>query len=179
MKITYTTSKITEELAQILVLQQANLYRNVSTEEKLAEGFLTVEHSLELLKEMNDVCPHTIAIDEQGNLAGYAMSMHPSFKDEIAVLKPMFEVIDPLIAPEEKYMLMGQICVSKNHRKQGAFRGLYTHMKNELEHDYDSIITEIDALNSRSMEAHKAVGFEEMVGYHANEQEWVVVRMQL
>ncbi len=29
------------------------------------------------------------------------------------------------------------------------------------------------------MQAHKALGFEEMVRYTANEQEWVVVRMQL
>ena len=117
MKINYSSTKTEKELVQILRLQQENLYRNVSNEEKLAEGFVTVEHSYELLKEMNDVCPHTIAIDDQGNLAGYALSMHPSFRDKIDVLKPMFEVIDPLIASEEKYMLMGQICVSKNHRK--------------------------------------------------------------
>ncbi|MFI8604781.1 GNAT family N-acetyltransferase [Cellulophaga baltica] len=179
MKITYCSTKTEKELVQIVRLQQENLYRNVSNEEKLAEGFVTVEHSYELLKEMNDVCQHTIAIDDQGNLAGYALSMHPSFRDKIDVLKPMFEVIDPLIASEEKYMLMGQICVSKNHRKQGVFRGLYAHMKKQLEQEYDTIITEIDALNNRSMQAHKAVGFKEMARYTANEQEWVVVRMQL
>ncbi|AIZ40721.1 GNAT family N-acetyltransferase [Cellulophaga baltica] len=179
MKITYSSSKTQKELVQIVRLQQENLYRNVSNEEKLAEGFLTVEHTLQLLDQMGKVCSHTIAKDEQGNLAGYALSMHPSFKDEIDVLKPLFEVLDPLIAPEEKYMLMGQICVSKNHRKQGVFRGLYAHMKKHLEQEYDTIITEIDALNTRSMQAHLAVGFEEMVRYIANEQEWVVVRMQL
>jgi len=179
MKITYSSTKTDKELVQILRLQQENLYRNVSNEEKLAEGFVTVEHSYELLKEMNDVCPHKIAIDDQGNLAGYALSMHPSFRDKIDVLKPMFEVIDPLIASEEKYMLMGQICVSKNHRKQGVFRGLYAHMKEQLEQEFDTIVTEIDALNNRSMQAHKAVGFEEMARYTANGQEWVVVRLQL
>ena len=179
MKINYSSTKTEKELVQILRLQQENLYRNVSNEEKLAEGFVTVEHSYELLKEMNDVCQHTIAIDDQGNLAGYALSMHPSFKDKIDVLKPMFEVIDPLIASEEKYMLMGQICVSKNHRKQGVFRGLYAHMKEQLEQEYITIVTEIDALNNRSMQAHKAVGFEEIARYTANGQKWVVVRMQL
>ncbi|WP_052085232.1 GNAT family N-acetyltransferase [Cellulophaga sp. E6(2014)] len=74
---------------------------------------------------------------------------------------------------------MGQICVSKNHRTQGVFRGLYAHMKKHLEQKYDTIITEIDSLNNRSMQAHKAVGFKEMVRYTTNEQEWVVVRMQL
>ncbi|WP_158974687.1 GNAT family N-acetyltransferase [Cellulophaga sp. L1A9] len=178
MKISYTTSKTTEELTQILVLQQANLYRNVSNEEKLAEGFVTVEHSFELLKEMNDVCPHTIAIDEQGNLAGYALSMHPSFKDKIDVLKPMFEVIDPLIAPEEKYMLMGQICVSKNHRKQGVFRGLYQHMQKQVAPEFEAIITEVDAKNTRSIQAHNAVGFVAIARYTANDQEWVVISLK-
>ncbi len=51
------------------MLQQTNLYRNVSTEEKLAEGFVTVEHTYELLDQMHKVCSHSIAKDELVNLA--------------------------------------------------------------------------------------------------------------
>ena len=48
MKITYCSTKTQKELVQIVRLQLENLYRNVSNEEKLAEGFLTVEHTLQL-----------------------------------------------------------------------------------------------------------------------------------
>ncbi|WP_052085231.1 hypothetical protein [Cellulophaga sp. E6(2014)] len=107
MKITYSSSKTEKELVQIVRLQQENLYRNVSNEEKLAEGFLTVEHTLQLLDQMGKVCSHTIAKDDQGNLAGYALSMHPSFKDEIEVLKPLFEVLDPFDSSRRKIHAYG------------------------------------------------------------------------
>jgi hypothetical protein len=61
--IQYKTASSSEELHQILALQKSNLPISISSEEKDQEGFLTVDHEFDILKRMNDVCPHIIAVD--------------------------------------------------------------------------------------------------------------------
>lgn len=178
MEIRYTTAKTSDELLQILALQQANLYRNVSEEEKKGEGFVTVEHSFDLLKDMNEVCPHTIAKfgDE---VAGYALSMHPSFGDKIEVLEPLFDLLrQENMLKDEKFMVMGQVCISKNHRKKGVFRGLYKAMKKHVASEFDLIVTDINAKNTRSLQAHYSVGFMEITTFNSDGVDWVVVSLK-
>ena len=49
-----------EELKQILDLQRTNLPRQLSAEEIAAEGFVTVEHTLDVLKRMHAIAPSII-----------------------------------------------------------------------------------------------------------------------
>ena len=178
MEINYTSAKTNQELEQILALQQANLYKNVSEEEKKGEGFVTVEHTFKLLKDMNDVCPHTIAKfgDE---VAGYALSMHPSFGDKIDVLEPLFDLLrQEDLLKNEKFIVMGQVCVSKNHRKKGVFRGLYEAMKTHVAPEFDFIVTDINAKNTRSLQAHLAIGFNQIAHFSADGEDWVVVSLK-
>ena len=65
MNIIYTTASTTEELLQILSLQRMNLKSSISAEEMNQEGFVTVEHDLDLLKRMNNACPHIIAKEDE------------------------------------------------------------------------------------------------------------------
>ena len=51
------------ELRQILELQAGNLARNLSPDQVAAEGFVTVEHSLDALKRMHALAPSVIAKD--------------------------------------------------------------------------------------------------------------------
>ncbi len=180
MNITYTTAKTTNDLNKVLALQQANLYKNVSEEEKQGEGFVTIEHNYAILKAMNDVCAHTIAKcgDE---LAGYALSMHPDFGDQIEVLEPLFDLLkNDKFYKNERFIIMGQVCVSKNHRKKGIFRGLYDAMKKNVAPEFDYIITDINAKNTRSLEAHAAIGFTTVTTFTAtNDEEWVVVSLKV
>ena len=162
------------ELKQILALQQANLPKNLTNEEKISEGFLTVEHSLELLKEMNTACPHTIALDSE-KVVGYALAMHPKFAEEIEVLKPMFKEINKVVSLNNNYPIMGQICIAKTFRGKGLFRGLYNNMKALLPLGFTKIITEVDTTNIRSIEAHQAIGFIELKRYWAQEKEWSLI----
>jgi len=175
--ITYKQAQIDKELNEILCLQQQNLPKNLSEKEIKQEGFLTVEHDFELLKKMNDVCSHTIAISEN-KVVAYALSMHPNFTAEIEVLKPMFEEIDSVISTSADYIIMGQICIAKAFRKKGVFRGLYEHMKHFLSSDFQKIITEVDTKNQRSMDAHKAIGFKELKRYKADGKEWSLVVLE-
>ena len=174
--ITYCRASTDEELNLILKLQKQNLPDSLSKSEIENEGFLTVVHTFEILKQMNDCCPHIIA-KNGGEVVGYALSMHPKFADGIEVLRPMFSEINKIISGNLKYIIMGQICVYKNYRKKGIFRGLYGFMSQELKANFDIIITEVNAKNVRSLNAHKAVGFQVLKEYSADNKNWVIISL--
>lgn len=169
-----------EDLPAILDLQRVNLPQQISAQEAQEQGFLTVQHDLALLQEMNDACAHTIAKDGS-QLAGYALSMTRAFGDRIPILKPLFDLLDQLswkgqALTEIPYLLMGQVCVAKAYRGQGVFAGLYRAMQERMTSDFQIIVTEISTRNTRSLRAHAKVGFINIHQYQAPDgEEWVVV----
>jgi len=174
--IIYCRASSDEELNQILKLQKQNLPRTLSVSEKENEGFVTVDHTFDILKQMNGYCPHVIA--KQGEkVVGYALCMHPRFADEIEILKPMFKQIDKVLPNHEIYIVMGQVCVDKSYRKMGIFRGLYNFMKQELKENFNYIITEVDAKNTRSLNAHLAIGFIIIKEFYADETDWIIISL--
>ena len=175
--IAYKQAISDTELHQILVLQQANLPKNLTKEEKLKEGFLTVEHSFDLLKEMNNRCRHTI-VTHKNKVVGYALSMHPIFCERIPVLKPMFVEINKTISQNHEYLVMGQICIAKSYRGKGLFKGLYTSMRTFMKPMFSKIITEVDTQNIRSINAHSAIGFKELKRYHDGKKEWSLICLE-
>jgi len=174
--IDYKRASQKNELEQILQLQRDNLPTVVSEEIKKKEGFVTVHHDFNILHKMNEVCPHIIAVTNE-KVVGYALCMHPDFGDEIEVLKPMFAQLKQILGPEETYITMGQICIDKAYRRQGIFRKLYNYMLQELKPEFGCIITEVDAKNMRSLEAHYAVGFELLSRYASGGQDWELIRL--
>ncbi len=179
--MTYHRASTTEELNQILKLQEQNLRHLVSDEIKEKEGFVTLQHDFSMLKKMNDACAHCI-VKHKGKVVGYALSMLKKFQNDIPLLVPMFIQIEKAIKQQKEvsnYIAMGQICIDKKMRGQGVFRGLYNYMAQELKHDFDAIITEVDTKNTRSSNAHKAVGFELLKNYRANNQTWEVIILRL
>ena len=174
--IHFKTASTNEELKQILALQQENLPEAISEEEQKLEGFVTVRHTFDLLNRMNDVCAHIIAIYE-GKVVGYSLCMHPKFEDEIEVLQPMFTEIKNVVPVGEHFIVMGQICIDKGYRKQGVFRKLYETMLEEIQPGFDSIITEVDLINNRSLQAHFAVGFKLLSRYNSGGQDWALISL--
>ncbi len=180
-QIVYQRTKSLEELEEILALQKRNSPQNIGSLEKEEEGFVTVQHSLSILKKMHDVCPHIIA-KHNNIIIGYALCMLQDFKKDIPVLVPMFNEIDKELSTKNQplnYLIMGQICIDKKYRKQGVFRGLYTAMKQELQGSFDAIITEVDSANTRSSNAHKAIGFKELKKYIFNHQVWELIVLNI
>lgn len=175
--VSYKQASTLEELEQILALQQENLPKNISAEESAKEGFVTVEHTLEQLKAMNDECGHIIAVENDAVVA-YALCMHPKFDDTVEVLRPMFVEIDEIRGNRMDYMAMGQICVAKSHRGKGIFRNLYLTMKEKLPTGFDTIITEVDGQNKRSLAAHSAIGFETLKVYWSGGREWYLIGLK-
>jgi ribosomal protein S18 acetylase RimI-like enzyme len=174
-----TTTSGTSDLQQILSLQRKNLVTNISKEEMLSQGFVTVNHSLEMLEMMHNLAPSIIIKDEE-TIVAYALTMLCDCKDLVPELKSMFYGFDTLQwrgkqLNEYKYYVMGQICIDKAYRGQGLFELLYQKHKDEYESKFDFIITEVATRNTRSMHAHKRIGFE-TVHVHKDElDEWEVV----
>ncbi|WP_299259573.1 GNAT family N-acetyltransferase [uncultured Aquimarina sp.] len=170
----YATVTSDKELEQILLLQQKNLSVSISSEEKKKEGFVTVEHDFNILKKMNDQQPHIIAKDRD-KVVGYTLCMTSDFGNDIEVLKPMFKKIENSLDQSNKYIVMGQVCIDKDYRGQGIFRGLYKHMKLELHKKYDLLITEVAANNIRSLGAHNAIGFKDLMVYESDNIKWHLI----
>ena len=172
--VTFKRAETESELRQILNLQQANLPKSLTEEERKKEGFVTVEHDLSLLKRMNDRCAHFIAVSNN-DVIGYALSMHSDFGDEIEVLVPMFSEIQNVVPSNETYIVMGQICIARDFRRKGIFRRLYEEMRKGLIPEYDKIITEVDSKNLHSLEAHLAIGFKRLENYESDGHIWELI----
>ena len=150
-------------LQQIMRLQKANLPGNISQVEALEQGFVTVDHDLDTLRDMNSPYGHTLAWAEE-QLAGYALTMETRFRDRIPILLPMFELLDGIPCRGKplrdwRYFVMGQVCVAKPYRGHGVFAGMYQNMNARLSSHFDFVVTEISTRNPRSIRAHEKVGF--------------------
>lgn len=160
-----------EELQGILALQKNNLPKFISEEEKKTQGFVTVHHSYEILEKMNNAESAIIAKDGNEVIA-YLLAMRKELKNDIPVLVPMFEILDKIIykgmaLSEYNYIVVGQVCVSKNHRGTGLLDKCYDEYKKYLSSQYDFAVTEIDKENLRSIKAHKRIGFELLHNYNS------------
>ena len=169
-----------EELKGIIYLQRTNLPKNISAKEALEQGFVTVEHSFDVLKRMNEVHPHIIAKSKEA-VVGYALVMTKEFRNEIPVLIPMFERIDQLSYEDmplssQSYFVMGQVCIAKEFRGSGLFDKLYENLRTHLSPVFDRCITEVASRNIRSVNAHRRVGFKTIHRYtDPRGEEWRIL----
>lgn len=174
--VSFSRATTINDLEQILELQQLNTFDKVPFEEREVEGFVTVKHDLSILQRMNEACPHIIAKKDR-KVIGYALCMHPKFGDEIEVLRPMFHQIEKLLIAEP-FIVMGQICIAKEFRKKGIFRRLYKEMLSAIHAEFHQIITEVDITNTRSLQAHLSIGFEELGQYRTGGQRWSLISLK-
>ena len=163
------------ELEQILELQRANLAAALRPEQIADQGFVTVEHSLDLLRKMHAISPSMVAVDAEA-MAGYALVMPLECRASIPILEPMFRRLESLGVFAERFYVMGQICVAGRWRGQGVFDRLYEAHRRELRASYDSVVTEVAVRNQRSMRAHARVGFAIIDRYRDATDEWAVLR---
>ncbi len=177
--IQYTQSRTKADLEQILHLQKINAEASISAQELKQEGFVTVSHTLELLTEMNDLFPHTIAKDGD-EVVAYVLTMLKAMEKRIPILVPMFEQINSThyggeVLKNEDYFLIGQVCVKKEYRGQGVFKGLYEKMREYLSPHFKYVITEIATRNPRSIRAHEKMGFKVFKEFEDETDHWALV----
>jgi ribosomal protein S18 acetylase RimI-like enzyme len=174
-----TTVSTADELNQILQIQQENLRDNISESEKQSEGFVTLQHTPELLQLFQDHAP--IIIVKDGNtIAGYALVMLRKFRELIPELEPMFATLDKLTWKERpvkdyRFYVMGQICVAKEYRGKGLVEMLYHKHRDIYQHQFDFIITDVALRNQRSMRAHERIGFKTIHTYRDELDNWAVI----
>ena len=174
--IRYTRATTDDQLRQILEIQSRAIKHNVSEAEQKSEGYITVPHTFEILKKMNDAAAHVIAL-KADRVVGYALVMLEDFRNEMEILVPMFETADRLL-PGRNYLAMGQICIDKPYRGQGVFRGLYDFYRAELAEHYDCLFTEVATSNTRSLQAHLAIGFEILDTQTTDGTSWEMVNWE-
>lgn len=168
------------QLEAILTLQAANLPSRLSAAERAREGFVTVEHDLALLREMNEPYPHVIA-EHAGQVVAYALTMLPHLRGRVPVLAPMFERLDGLAfrgrwLRELRWYVMGQLCVARGHRGRGLVPRLYEGHRTRMAGRFDVLVTEIDSTNPRSLRAHEKAGLEAIDEYAAADgRRWIIV----
>lgn len=181
--LTIDIAKTTQDLDAILALQTENHKELVPLKEQQCSGFVTVRHSFALLERMNKIAAHIVAKDQE-KVVGYALVMTVASQDEIPVLKSMFQVFKTIryknrLLGEYKYYVMGQICIDSAYRGQGIFRKMYDMHKQLYGGEYDLCITEVSSLNTRSLQAHLAVDFENVHVYSDQEDTWHVLVLDL
>jgi len=167
--ITYSHANNSSDLHGILALQKKNLRQNLQDEEIASQGFVYVEHDFEKLSKMNVPCPHVIAKYE-GNVVGYTLVLLKENATDVPILNDLFEKINShpfegKLVKDEKYFVMGQVCIEKAFRSKNVFKGLYDLLIQTMKDDFDFIITEVSVDNKRSLRAHEKIGFKTLVDH--------------
>lgn len=176
----YTSAQTDNDLQGILALQKANLATNLTADEITSQGFVTVIHGFQDLKKLNNTEPHIIAKDDD-TIVAYLLAMTAAAKDDIPVLRPMFQMFDKVTLHNKpvssyRYIVVGQVCVDKAYRGQGVLDNCYAAYCNRFKHKYNFAITEIATRNTRSIAAHGRIGFAEVHRYTApGGEEWSIV----
>jgi GNAT superfamily N-acetyltransferase len=182
MSIHYGTAATEEDLHQILSLQRANHASTLSHVQADRDGFVTVMHSFELLKQMNDATPQVIAKDGD-RVVGYALVMLKSFGNLIPVLQPMVNRLSTIQNGSKKitdcaFYIMGQICVDEAYRGKGIFDLLYSKHKELYQSRFELCVTSVSRRNKRSMRAHERVGFTTVQTFQDLTDEWNILVWQ-
>ncbi|MEO8414178.1 MAG: GNAT family N-acetyltransferase [Ginsengibacter sp.] len=178
--IIYTTAKTDEEIQQILELQKSNLPQNLTDEQKNSQGFVTVLHNFETLLKMNNT-EQSIIVKDNDKVIGYLLAMTTQSKNDIPVLVPMFEAFDTVLYNNKKiaaynYIIVGQVCIAEGYRGKGILDKCYQAYKTHFKKNYDFAITEILDTNTRSLQAHKRIGFRTIHEYKDEKgNNWVIV----
>lgn len=177
--LTPSTANGQRDLRQMLHLQEQNHKSLLTPEQKSAQGFLTVRHTLSQLEALSEMAPQVVVRDGD-TLAGYALTMPQESAALVPELAPMFRLLDSVIWKGERlgalpYYVMGQVCVSEAYRGKGVFDALYAHHRQLFQSEYALLVTEIDQNNARSMAAHKRVGFQVAHQYREDGIQWAVV----
>ena len=178
--VTIEVAQSESDLQGIKDLNVKNLYGVNSPEEQRGEGFVTCPYSVGDLRIMNTPYPHIVA-KSNDIVVGYCLVMLKHHGDLMPVLQPMFKLMSHLDLNGQplndiRHFTMGQVCVDKAKRGTGIFYRMYDYLKDQMKANFDLVITEISALNSRSLRAHEKLGFRTLKEYKAPDgHPWVIV----
>lgn len=182
-EITFAIASTDEHFAQILNLQQANLFRNLTPAGQVSSGFVFAEHTPDILKQMAAGLPQLIALSA-GRVIGYNLSMSEAMKNYLPGLTPMFLEFSTcrfLGAPLSvfSFIVGGQVCIDTAFRGRGLIGSLYGETFRLLKSKYRVCVTEISTRNLVSLKAHEKIGFKLIHTYSDLNENWNIVAMDI
>ena len=172
------------DLKAIQKLQSLNTMEVLSSEDRISEGFVTCIYDIRMLRTMCGDWKHVLAWDDQV-LSGYALCMLGSTIESYPILQTMVEQFKVQrwrnrLVIDCNFVVVGQVCVAKGHRKQGVLQAMYAQFQEQFKETFELLITEIDSKNIPSLRAHLRFGFEEIIRYkERNGRTWVIVGFEL
>jgi hypothetical protein len=171
----------TNEINSLLALQQENLRVNLDTQTIDSQGYVSFLYNPTIINRMKADEPQIIGRAEN-QIVGYALVATIEAMATIEIALPMLDMIETLNflgkpCKEQKYYIVGQVCVKAGYRGQGMLEGIYAEHRRVFSDKYDFAVTEIAVDNQRSLAAHHRIGFKTMhIFFDAvNGKEWHIV----
>jgi L-amino acid N-acyltransferase YncA len=155
------------------------LRKNISAEEAAQQGFVTAEYTLEFLEEMHKASPAIIAKKEE-EIIGYALVVLRNEALQHPLLLDLVQHVDKCIyqgkmLENEKYVIVGQLCVAKNYRGKGLSQQLYQKFKACYSANYSYCITDVARANKPSLATHHKIGFKTIESLNYENIVWDIV----
>ena len=169
------------EIDNLLALQHENLRVNLDNQTVESQGYVSFEYNPTIIQRMMADEPQIIArADNQ--VVGYALASTIEATKTIEAAIPMLDMIAQLDykgkpCREQKYYMVGQVCVKAGYRGMGVFDAIYGGHRRAFANRYDFTVTEVAVDNGRSLAAHHRLGFETIhIFFDAlNGKEWHII----
>ena len=145
------------------------------------QGFVTLQYTLDQMRKMHQAGPSVIAKDGD-TVVGYVITTLPETRQFVPELANLFSQIDTLTyhnrpLPTYTYYVAGQVCVADGYRGQQLLDRMYQHHHRLYKDRFQLFITDISALNTRSLRVHERIGFQVLQRFYEPTvgEEWVLV----
>ena len=168
-----------DDLFQIKRLNQKNLKNNLTQEERLKYGFLTLEYDIELLLKVNKI-EKSIVAKKGKKIVGYAIVINKTAYGLNKLLDDLIDRVNNLKYDKNylnkiDYALVGQLCIRKDYRGKGLVKDIYKFFKKEYSKKYKYLITDIDERNTRSLKAHTKNKFQIIDNFYWGDSYWNII----
>jgi len=147
----------TQDISGIIALQKANLYDNLSDQDRKM-GFVTTPFSEAQLEHL--LAEHGIFVaEDQGVITGYTMAGTWKFFSQWPIFPYMESRLGSLsfagkrVPPEQSFQY-GPVCITAALRGSGIFPRLFEEMRKDFASRFPVGITFINRVNERSYAAH-------------------------
>lgn len=145
-----------EDFEEIISLQNKNLLQNLSIEDR-AHGFLSIEFSESMLKEViDDLLIVKASIDDK--LIGYRMAQTLKFNERFPLIASIISKFPTLEfngqkLSNQKTFISGPVCIDREWRGKGINQRMFRFMLECLKDKFDVGVTFISESNPGSLAA--------------------------
>jgi hypothetical protein len=167
------------DLPKIINLQKENNFSR-STEE---EGFVGVEMSLPILKEINQ--DGIFVAGTEKSIAGYAMPLTENVARRIPIVSKFVDRLDKLkfkgkAVSSYKWVISGQMLIDKKFRGTGLAEKLWKNYIGLMKREYEVMLAEIPEDNQRMLSVFtKKLKFEVIETYSSHGKKWHILAVKI